>query len=83
MLFSCCTICRSVLTLQLGNESLPAVKPEIDDPESEDSQALMKDLHSLLLETQITEGQLTCRSCGHIYQVKAGIPNFLLPPHLA
>lgn len=66
----------------LGNNSLPPVKPENLDPIMEDDQAVLKDLHTLLVETQIVEGKMTCRNCEHIYYIKNSIPNFLLPPHL-
>ncbi|ODV82326.1 Trm112p-domain-containing protein [Suhomyces tanzawaensis NRRL Y-17324] len=66
----------------LGNDSLPATKPEGLDPIMEDSQAVLKDLHTLLMETQIVEGKMSCRNCGHVYHIKNSIPNFLLPPHL-
>jgi multifunctional methyltransferase subunit TRM112 len=46
-----------------------------------DSQ-LLRDLHKLLLETEVMEGKLVCGNCGHNYQIKAGIANFLLPSHL-
>ena len=41
-----------------------------------------RDLHSLLVETAISEGKLVCGACGHEYAVKEGIANFLLPSHL-
>lgn len=66
----------------LGNNALPPTKPENLDPIMEDDQAILKDLHTLLVETQIVEGKMTCRNCKHIYYVKNSIPNFLLPPHL-
>lgn len=66
----------------LGNNSLPPVKPENLDPIMEDDQAVLKDLHTLLMETQIVEGKMTCRNCNHVYFIKNSIPNFLLPPHL-
>lgn len=66
----------------LGNDQLPATKPTDLDPIMEDDQAILKDLHNLLIETQILEGQMTCKNCGHIYYIKNSIPNFLLPPHL-
>lgn len=66
----------------LGNNSLPQTKPEGIDPIMEDDQVILKDLHTLLVETQIVEGKMTCRNCGHIYYIKNSIPNFLLPPHL-
>ena len=40
------------------------------------------DLHSVLVETEIIEGQLVCGNCGHEYGVREGIANFLLPSHL-
>lgn len=66
----------------LGNTSLPPNKPEDIDPIMEDSQAILRDLHTLLVETRILEGKMTCKNCGHIYHIKNSIPNFLLPPHL-
>lgn len=63
----------------LGNQSLPADKPEI----SLENEQLLKDLHLVLLETQIKEGKMVCKNCGHLYHIKNTIPNFLLPPHLA
>ncbi|KAH3680175.1 hypothetical protein WICPIJ_008356 [Wickerhamomyces pijperi] len=64
----------------LGNSALPPVKPE---GEMLNDVNLLQDLHTLLLETCITEGEMTCQHCGHIYYIKNSIPNFLLPPHLA
>ncbi|KAJ5468681.1 hypothetical protein N7475_006433 [Penicillium sp. IBT 31633x] len=64
---------------QLGFPSLPESKPE---EEALDNEETLKDLHRLLLETQVTEGKLVCGNCGHQYTIKEGIPNFLLPSHL-
>lgn len=55
------------------------MKPEGD---ALDDEQTLKDLHRLLLETQIVEGKLICGSCGHEYRIKEGIANFLLPSHL-
>ena len=66
----------------LGNETLPSTKPEDLDPIMEDHQVILRDLHTLLMETQIIEGRMVCRNCEHIYHIKNSIPNFLLPPHL-
>lgn len=66
----------------LGNEQLPPVKPENLNAIMEDDQAILKELHTLLVETQIIEGKMTCRNCNHVYYIKNSIPNFLLPPHL-
>jgi multifunctional methyltransferase subunit TRM112 len=42
----------------------------------------MRELHSLLLETDVREGKMVCGNCGHEYKIKEGIANFLLPNHL-
>lgn len=42
----------------------------------------MRDLHTLLLETEVREGKMVCGNCKHEYKVKEGIANFLLPSHL-
>jgi hypothetical protein len=42
----------------------------------------MRDLHTLLLETEVREGNMVCGNCGHEYKIKEGIANFLLPSHL-
>ena len=77
--------CNAIIQVakDLGNESLPPTKPEDLDPIMEDNQAIIKDLHTLLVETQIIEGKMICKNCQHIYYIKNSIPNFLLPPHLA
>lgn len=66
----------------LGNTSLPPQKPEGLDPIMEDDQAILKDLHNLLMDTNIVEGKMVCENCHHVYYIKNSIPNFLLPPHL-
>lgn len=51
--------------------------------ESEAShETVMRDLHTLLLETEVREGKMVCGNCGHEYRIKEGIANFLLPSHL-
>ena len=42
----------------------------------------MRDLHTLLLETEVRQGRMVCGNCGHEYRIKEGIANFLLPSHL-
>ena len=42
----------------------------------------MRDLHTLLLETEVREGKMVCGNCRHEYRIKEGIANFLLPSHL-
>ncbi|KAH8596992.1 adoMet-dependent tRNA methyltransferase-like protein complex subunit Trm112 [Bisporella sp. PMI_857] len=70
----------STIALELNLPTLPENAPS---PESlAENEQLTKDLHSLLLETQISEGALVCANCGHEYAIKEGIANFLLPNHL-
>ncbi|KAJ6113725.1 hypothetical protein N7523_007042 [Penicillium sp. IBT 18751x] len=64
---------------ELGFPSLPEAKPE---GEALDDEQTLKDLHRLLLETQVMEGRLICGNCSHEYVLKEGIANFLLPSHL-
>ena len=45
-------------------------------------ETVMRDLHTLLLETEVREGKMVCGNCGHEYRIKEGIANFLLPSHL-
>ena len=42
----------------------------------------MRDLHTLLLETEVREGKMVCGNCRHEYKIKEGTANFLLPSHL-
>ncbi|KAK3685092.1 Trm112p-domain-containing protein [Podospora appendiculata] len=65
---------------ELGFPELPAQPPSVEELEADE--ALLKELHSLLLETQMMEGKLVCGCCGHEYAVREGIANFLLPSHL-
>ena len=74
--------CQLVQEEQDFNGEFIASMLEGIDPIMEDDQAILKDLHTLLVETQIVEGKMTCGNCGHIYYIKNSIPNFLLPPHL-
>ncbi|KAL8954047.1 MAG: hypothetical protein Q9222_000104 [Ikaeria aurantiellina] len=74
---------------ELGVTNLPTTKPERNDSsetreeeEAEAEQKVMRDLHRLLLETEVVEGKLVCGNCGHEYKIKEGIANFLLPNHL-
>ena len=43
---------------------------------------MWRDLHTLLMETQVVEGKMVCGNCGHEYKIREGIANFLLPNHL-
>lgn len=51
----------------------------IDEAENEE---LLKQLHTLLMETEVREGKLCCANCGFEYPIKEGVGNFLLPAHL-
>ncbi|KAL8726046.1 MAG: hypothetical protein Q9166_006961 [cf. Caloplaca sp. 2 TL-2023] len=66
---------------ELGFTNLPATKPE-GSSETEEEQKTMRDLHMLLMETEVVEGKMVCGNCGHEYKIKEGIANFLLPNHL-
>ena len=66
--------------MQLGLPALPPTAPEPEDLEKDEQ--LLKDLHVLLMETQISAGKLVCANCGHEYVVREGVANFLLPDHL-
>ncbi len=65
---------------QLGFPDLPEQPPTAEELQS--NETLLKDLHHLLVETQISEGKLVCGHCGHEYAITEGIANFLLPTHL-
>jgi multifunctional methyltransferase subunit TRM112 len=43
---------------------------------------VLRQLHTLLLETSVSEGKLVCGKCGFEYPIKEGVGNFLLPAHL-
>ncbi|RDA89930.1 hypothetical protein CP533_3293 [Ophiocordyceps camponoti-saundersi (nom. inval.)] len=65
---------------ELGFSDLPEQPPAQEQLQADE--VMLRDLHHLLLETQISEGKLVCGNCGHEYAVKEGIANFLLPSHL-
>ncbi|KAJ3498780.1 hypothetical protein NLG97_g843 [Lecanicillium saksenae] len=65
---------------ELGFPQLPEQAPTAEELQADEK--TLKDLHHLLLETQISEGKLVCGNCGHEYAIKEGIANFLLPSHL-
>jgi multifunctional methyltransferase subunit TRM112 len=59
---------------QLGMEvQLPSEKP--DGPVSEE---IAQQLHTILFETYVKDGLMTCQGCGHVYAIRDGIPNMLL-----
>ncbi|KAF4983636.1 hypothetical protein FZEAL_988 [Fusarium zealandicum] len=69
-----------VTASELGFPPLPEQAPSAEELEADEK--TLKDLHHLLIETQMSEGKLVCGNCGHEYAVKEGIANFLLPSHL-
>ncbi|KAI1824643.1 hypothetical protein F4861DRAFT_247908 [Xylaria intraflava] len=70
----------STTAAELGFPALPSTPPTPETLQADPK--TLRDLHSLLLETQMVEGKLVCGSCGHEYAVREGIANFLLPSHL-
>lgn len=82
---------------ELGFLTVPHEKPIFAAPTTDSSspnivnaasesdashEKVMRDLHTLLLETEVREGKMVCGNCGHEYRIKEGIANFLLPSHL-
>ena len=79
------TLCPASCANKINNVKLgfPALPPSAPTQEELGAdQKLFQDLHTLLLETHINEGSLVCANCGHSYNIKEGIANFLLPNHL-
>ncbi|KFY88407.1 hypothetical protein V500_06406 [Pseudogymnoascus sp. VKM F-4518 (FW-2643)] len=70
----------STISAELGLPALPPNAPAPEDLATDEQ--LLKDLHVLLMETQISAGKLVCANCGHEYVVREGVANFLLPDHL-
>ncbi|KAI1335198.1 hypothetical protein F5Y15DRAFT_254038 [Xylariaceae sp. FL0016] len=70
----------STTATELGFPALPAQPPTAEELQADDK--TLRDLHHLLMETQMMEGKLVCGNCGHEYAVREGIANFLLPSHL-
>jgi len=54
--------------------SIPTQLP----PNAATDEALLRNLHTLLLDIHIEEGELTCPACERKYPIKDGIPNMLL-----
>ncbi|KAF1355366.1 hypothetical protein BDV97DRAFT_366520 [Delphinella strobiligena] len=63
-------------------EAMTSTSTSADATGVEEPSQTMRDLHTLLMETNIAQGALVCANCGHEYAVKEGIANFLLPSHL-
>ncbi|KAL8795767.1 MAG: hypothetical protein Q9195_001819 [Heterodermia aff. obscurata] len=66
--------------------TVPDEKPEVaaasTDTVEQAEEKKLRELHTLLLETEVREGKLVCGNCGHEYKIKEGIANFLLPSYL-
>ena len=62
--------------------SASEVREKGEQKEEEEEEAVLRHLHTVLLETHVMEGKLVCGNCGHEYRIKEGIANFLLPGHL-
>jgi len=75
-----CFCASQLISVQLGFPTLPEQAPTAE--ELQDDEAMLKELHNLLVQTQINEGKLVCFNCGHEYGIREGIANFLLPSHL-
>ena len=67
---------------QLAQEGEAGLRHDTAAPHRPEQQ-LLQDLHTLLIETEIISGHLTCGNCGHEYKIKGGVANFLLPSHLS
>ncbi|PMD15739.1 Trm112p-domain-containing protein [Hyaloscypha hepaticicola] len=70
----------STTASELGFPTLPENAPTLEELQKDEK--MMAELHTLLLETSVSEGMLVCGNCGHEYRIKEGIANFLLPNHL-
>jgi len=70
----------TVTAAELGFPALPPSPPTQEELEGDEK--MMRELHTLLLETQISEGSLVCGNCGHDYKIRDSVANFLLPNHL-
>jgi len=78
-----------ITATELGFDTVPADKPDFvstavspDDVDSVNQGEVLQNLHNLLLATEVREGKMVCGNCGHEYNIKEGIANFLLPSHL-
>lgn len=63
---------------QLGQTALPEQEPDFTQQEPSDE--LLHALHHILLELHITEGEMVCPNCEHVYTIRSGIPNMVRPP---
>mmetsp|Transcript_25262 Transcript_25262/g.30840 ORF Transcript_25262/g.30840 Transcript_25262/m.30840 type:complete len:81 (-) Transcript_25262:2274-2516(-) len=52
--------------------------PEVLTPEMQEDEAILKKIHTALMELVVIEGNLICPESGRKFPIKAGIPNMLL-----
>ncbi|KIW72407.1 hypothetical protein PV04_00604 [Phialophora macrospora] len=64
------------------NNAEQAEAMDVEGPQKEVDEEVLRKLHALLLETGVVEGKLVCGNCGFEYPIKEGVANFLLPAHL-
>ncbi len=55
---------------------------KVQEEDMDMKEKVLRQLHTLLLETSVSEGKLACGKCGFEYPIKEGVGNFLLPAHL-
>lgn len=70
------------IAIQGGDDDGESAMHTDSATDSNGDSAVWRDLHRLLMETQVIEGKLVCGNCGHEYRIRDGIANFLLPAHL-
>lgn len=63
--------------LQLGDARLPLL-PEEKPVHIEQDQQLLKQIHSILFDTNVQNGALKCRNCERMYPIQNGVPDMLL-----
>ena len=57
---------------------LPSVLPTVDGDELRNDTQLLSNLHTVLMDVHILEGNLVCPDTGRKFPVKEGIPNMIL-----
>ena len=67
-----------ILLPQLGDDSLKVDSVEDINTQPEE---FIRLLHKVLLEMDVTQGEMVCSNCQHSYQINEGIPNMLLGAH--
>jgi multifunctional methyltransferase subunit TRM112 len=63
---------------EAGVRDLPPADRVPKELEAERDAALIRTLHTVLLDTHVVEGALVCAACGREYPIKQGIPNMRL-----